>query len=186
MSSIQTSNKLRFRTHFSLVKGHAASNKDSTIVRLQDGKWLCVRSNGQTGRFGVYENIEQWVKELPRNDGVICLTDDATRVERMKPGSGKTPPKNQNQNPVSISDEDITANIQRIMAMADTCITTSGRVRYITELMRYLVSVPNYVRNHPVFREAVMNKCDEYMESDEFSENVDFHHAVYEVYTAFT
>jgi hypothetical protein len=183
MNSVHTANKLRFRTHFSLVKGQAVSKKDSTVVRLNDGKWLCVRRNGETGRFKTYERIEDWMSELPRNDGVICLTDEATRVERMKPGEGVK--RVAKEEPKPITDKQIGENIMNMIAMANTCITTSGRVRCITELMRYLVSVPNYVRNNPEFHKIIKNKCNEYMESDEFMENTDLHHAVYQAYTTF-
>ena len=183
MNSVHTANKLRFRTHVSLVKGRAVSKKDSTVVRLNDGKWLCVRRNGETGRFKSYECIEDWMSELPRNDGVICLTDEATRVERMKPGEGVK--RVAKEEPKPITDKQIGDNILNMISMANTCITNSGRVRCITELMRYLVSVPNYVRNNPDFHETIKNKCNEYMESDEFMENADLHHAVYQAYTTF-
>lgn len=186
MNSVHNSNKLRFRTHVSLVKGRAVSKKDSTVVRLNDGKWLCVRHNGKTGRFKVYDRIEEWICELPKNDGVICLTDKATHVERLESGVGLKKEQEQEQEPEKNQKEDhIGANILRLISMANTCITTSGRVRYITELMRYIVSVPNYVRNHPDFHEVIKNKCMEYMESDEFMEDTDLHHAVYQAYTTF-
>lgn len=188
MNSIHAANKLRFRTHDSLIKGTPVSKKDSTVVRLNDGKWLCVRHNGETGRFKVYERIEDWMSELPRKDGVICLTDEATRVEYMKPGAGlkrAVEPKPAEEEPKQISNFQIGDNILRIISMAQLCITTSGRIHYITELMRYLVTVPNYVRNHPAFHKTVLDKCSEYMNSEEFMENADLHHAVYQAYTTF-
>lgn len=188
MNSIHSTNIIRFRAHDSLIKGHSISKKDSTVVRLNDGKWLCVRHNGETGRFKVYERIEDWTSELPLNDGLICLTDEATRVEYMKPGSGlkrAAEPKPADEEPKQISNFQIGENILRIISMAELCITTSGRIHYITELMRYLISIPNYVRNHPNFHQTVQEKCIEYMNSEEFMENADLHHAVYQAYTTF-
>jgi hypothetical protein len=158
MNSFSDVNKLRFRTYYSMAKGYPASVKDSTIVRLYNGRWLCVRKNGVTGQLGLYQTAEDWMRELPTSDGLVCLNMKATRAIPVERKPAASPPK---RPATSIKLPPLQELKLRLSNIA-LCLDDESRIYRIIELFRFIARIPDTINGAPGLCETVLQKCAEF------------------------